>query len=210
MWTIADSLVGSPGVSSRFKQKVLGHFGDIPQRDLEACMGHIAHNMEFVDVDRATALGGSFGGFMTFWIAGQPFGRKFKAMVSHAGIFNAPSLAGTDVPDAWRLLFGGTDRERDLIEVLQQWDPAQHSHNWETPMLISVGEKDRRIAPLNGIGAFSALQFRGVESRLLVFPDEGHIISKPANLLKWYETVISWINQHTGVNQAGRSATEKQ
>ena len=199
---VSPNFGGTPGSSSHFKQKVLGHFGDIPYHDLELCMDHVADNLEYVDMSRATALGGSFGGFMAFWIAGHPLAKRFRALVSHAGIFNGPSLAGTDVPDAWRLLYAGLDRNQDLIGSLEEFDPARYSYKWQTPMLISVGEKDRRIPPSNALGAFSALQFRGIESKLLIFPDEGHMILKPANSLRWYEMVIDWINAHTGVSQA--------
>ena len=45
-------------------------------------------------------------------------------------------------------------------------------------------------------GMFTALQRRGVESRLLDFPDEGHWINKPRNSLLWYRTVLEWIDAH--------------
>lgn len=154
-------------------------------------MQFVSENFEYVDTNRATAIGGSIGGYLAFWIAGQPFATRFRALVSHAGIFSAPALSGSDVPDTWRLLFGGLESSpEDIIRAFEEWDPAPHSRNWSTPMLISVGEKDRRIPFTHGVGAFSALQLRRIESRLLVFPDEGHFISKPGNSLRWHQAVI--------------------
>lgn len=64
-------------------------------------------------------------------------------------------------------------------------------------MLISVGERDRWVPCTHGMGAFAALQMKGVESRLLAFPDEGHMILKPGNVLAWYEAVVEWIDKYT-------------
>lgn len=65
-------------------------------------------------------------------------------------------------------------------------------------MLISVGEQDRRVPCTQGMGAFAALQCAGVESRLLVFPDEGHLIVKPGNKLRWYEETVGWMEKFVG------------
>ncbi|KAL9616054.1 MAG: hypothetical protein Q9160_009037 [Pyrenula sp. 1 TL-2023] len=202
---ILPNFGGSTGVSENFKNKVFGQVGSVPYHDLAACMRYVTHNLDYADTDRATAVGGSFGGYLAFWIAGQPFAQRFRAMASHAGVFNAAALAGSDVPDAWRLFFGGLDSDpSDLSHACERWDPARHVAKWSTPMLITVGEKDRRIPFTHGVGAFSALQLRGVESRLLVFPDEGHFILEPGNVLRWYEEVVGWINLHTGINLDNR------
>lgn len=63
-------------------------------------------------------------------------------------------------------------------------------------MLVIHGEQDFRIPYPQGIGAVTALQRRGIESRLLIFPDEIHVVGKPANSLQWYHTVIGWMDTH--------------
>ena len=176
---------GSLGVSEDFKRKVFGRLASVSYEDLEAAMRFVRENLDYVDIDRATAMGGSFGGAMTYWVADQPFANQFKALISHAGIFSAPALVGGDVPDAWRLLFGGFKSGAQVfMQVFHDSDPARYSHLWKTPMFISGGEKDRRVPCTHGLGAFSVLQFRGVESRLLVFPNEGHFVLKPGNCLR--------------------------
>ena len=57
------------------------------------------------------------------------------------------------------------------------------------------GELDYRVPLEQGLGMFTALQRRGVPSRLLVFPDEGHWVLQPANSVRWYQEVIGWIDR---------------
>ena len=68
---------------------------------------------------------------------------------------------------------------------------------WRTPMLVTHGEKDFRVPYSQGLATFTALQRRGIESRLVVFPDENHWVLKPANSIYWYDTVLDWLDAHT-------------
>jgi dipeptidyl aminopeptidase/acylaminoacyl peptidase len=65
-------------------------------------------------------------------------------------------------------------------------------------MLVSHGALDYRVPYTQGISAFTALQRRGIESRLLFFPDENHWVLKPANSNLWYQTAIDWLKAHLG------------
>jgi dipeptidyl aminopeptidase/acylaminoacyl peptidase len=69
--------------------------------------------------------------------------------------------------------------------------------NWRTPMLVTHGEKDFRVPYSQGLATFTALQRRGIESRLVMFPDENHWVLKPANSIYWYGTVLDWLEAHT-------------
>jgi dipeptidyl aminopeptidase/acylaminoacyl peptidase len=71
-----------------------------------------------------------------------------------------------------------------------------HVNKWKTPMLVVQGDKDFRIPTTQGLSTFTALQRRGIESKLLVFPDENHWVLKPANSVLWHHTVIDWLDQH--------------
>lgn len=84
---VAPNITGSTGFGLDFTQSVEGDWGGRPYNDLENCFEYISKNMPFVDTDRAIAAGGSYGGYMANWIQGKPLGRKFKAIVSHDGIF---------------------------------------------------------------------------------------------------------------------------
>jgi dipeptidyl aminopeptidase/acylaminoacyl peptidase len=69
--------------------------------------------------------------------------------------------------------------------------------NWKTPMLVVQGDLDFRIPTAQGLGTFTALQRRGIPSKLLFFPDENHWVLKPANSLLWHHTVLDWLNTYT-------------
>ena len=66
----------------------------------------------------------------------------------------------------------------------------------KTPMLVINGELDYRVPDSEGLQIFTALQRQGVESRLLVYPDEGHWVLKPQNSELWYNTVLDWFDRH--------------
>jgi dipeptidyl aminopeptidase/acylaminoacyl peptidase len=73
--------------------------------------------------------------------------------------------------------------------------PVNLVSQWKTPMLVVLGDKDYRVPYTQGLGAFTALQRRGIEAELLVFPDENHWVLKPKNSLQWHHTVFAWLNR---------------
>jgi len=78
------------------------------------------------------------------------------------------------------------------------FNPALHAKDWSVPMLIIHGDLDYRIPVEQGIGAFTALQAMGVDSRLLRFADENHWVLKPRNSMQWHNTVFGWLEKHIG------------
>ncbi len=73
--------------------------------------------------------------------------------------------------------------------------PLNYVLQWQTPMLITHGMPDYRAPYIQAIVTFTALQRRGIESRLIVFPDESHRIEKPNNSMQWYREVIAWLDR---------------
>jgi dipeptidyl aminopeptidase/acylaminoacyl peptidase len=67
---------------------------------------------------------------------------------------------------------------------------------WRTPTLVTHGELDYRVPFTETIATFTALQRLGVESKLLLFPDEGHWVLKPKNSKLFHDVVLSWIDGH--------------
>ena len=85
----------------------------------------------------------------------------------------------------------------DQPEAYQKHNPINHVGAWKTPMLVIHGALDYRVVDTQGISTFTALQRRGIPSKLLYFPDENHWVRKPHNSIQWHETVIDWIDQWT-------------
>jgi dipeptidyl aminopeptidase/acylaminoacyl peptidase len=89
--------------------------------------------------------------------------------------------------------FGGSyEKSR---EVYERWNPVNHVSKWTTPMLVVLGEKDFRVPYTQGLGAFNALQERGIPAQLLVFPDENHWVLGAKNSVQWHDTVFAWLNR---------------
>jgi dipeptidyl aminopeptidase/acylaminoacyl peptidase len=89
---------------------------------------------------------------------------------------------------------GGPQYEKP--EGYEKFNPINYVSMWHTPMLIVHGEKDFRIPYDQGIAAFTALQRRGIESRLLLFPHENHWVLQPADSVQWYQNVLGWLDAH--------------
>ena len=107
------------------------------------------------------------------------------------------------LPNDWIKELSAKNSNRLLGDILiisktASWHFGNFVDNWQTPMLVVTGEKDFRVPYTQGIGAFTALQERGIPSQLLVFPDENHWVLKPANSLQWHDTVFAWLDRWLG------------
>ncbi|KAF3898305.1 Prolyl oligopeptidase [Trichophyton interdigitale] len=194
---VTPNPTGSTGYGQGFTDAIRGSWGGLPYEDLVKCFEHIENNLTFVDTDRAVALGASYGGFMMNWIQGHELGRKFKALVTHDGIFSTKfSLAAEELYFPIHDLNGIYWKNP---ESWIKWDPSEFINEWKTPHLVIHSERDYRLTIAEGLALFNALQLRGVESALLTFPDENHWVIKPENSLLWHRAVINWINKYAGL-----------
>ncbi len=146
-----------------------------------------------IDAARIGAAGGSFGGYMANWIGGQT--DRFQCLITHASLFAMSQFHGpTDVPP-WLLLEMGCSPYDDP-EAFDRYSPHRFVKNWKTPALVIHGEKDYRVPISEGLTLFEALQLHGVESELLVFPDENHWILKPNNVRAWYRVFLEFAGRY--------------
>lgn len=188
---------GSTGYGQPFTDAIRNNWGGLPYVDLEKGFEYIEKNLDYVDTNRAVALGASYGGYMVNWIQGNPLGRKFKALVTHDGVFSMTNQLASE-----ELYFPFHDMGGPLWEVPEnwaKWDPSRLTGNWQTPHLVIHNELDYRLTISEGLAAFNVLQTRGVESALLTFPDENHWMLNPENALVWHRTVFNWINKYVGL-----------
>jgi acylaminoacyl-peptidase len=182
---------GSTGYGQAFTDAISQHWGDRPLEDLQKGWAHALAQYPFLDGSRACALGASYGGFMVNWMAGT-WAEPFKCFVSHDGIFDQRAMA-YETEELWFVEWeqGGTPYEQP--QNFEKFNPVNHVAKWRTPMLVVHGGLDYRIPYTQGLAAFTALQRRGIESRLLYFPNENHWVLKPANSLQWHQTVEDWL-----------------
>jgi dipeptidyl aminopeptidase/acylaminoacyl peptidase len=185
---------GSPGYGQAFTDSISRDWGGKPLVDLQKGLAAALTKYPWLDGERVCALGASYGGFMMNWIAGN-WPERFRCIVNHDGLFDQRMMYYA-TEELWfpEWEFGGPYYQNP--QGYEQFNPADFVANWRTPMLVIHGELDFRIPYPQGIGAFTALQRRGIESKLLIFPDENHWVLKPANSVLWYHTVLDWLGAH--------------
>lgn len=187
---------GSTGYGQKFVDEISQDWGGKAYTDIMNGVAQTA-SLPYVDRNRVGAAGGSYGGYMVDWIEGHNDDSRvqFKALVSHAGVFNLTSMYGA-TEELWFTdwEFGGTPWSNP--EIYTRWSPSMYVKNFKTPLLVIHGEQDFRVPVTEGLQLFTALQRQGVESKLLYFPDEGHWILKPQNSELWYTTVLNWFDAH--------------
>lgn len=196
---------GSTGYGQAFTDSISGDWGGKPLEDIQKGWAAALGKYPFLDGNRACALGGSYGGYMMNWIAGNwPDG--FDCIVNHAGIFDNRHMAYA-TEELWFTEWEhGNKPYYEDPAAYEKFNPVHYVKNWKTPMLVIHGEKDYRVPVEEGIKTFTALQRRNIPSRLLVFPDENHWVLKPANGIQWHREVIDWLDRWTAPD-SGASAT---
>ncbi|HWU76007.1 MAG TPA: S9 family peptidase [Rhodanobacter sp.] len=195
---------GSTGYGQKFTNSISGDWGGKPLEDLKLGWAAALNKYKFLDGDRACALGASYGGYMTYWIAGV-WNKPWKCLIDHDGVFDARMMYYA-TEELWfeEKENGGTPWEHP--ENYEKFNPVNHVKDWRVPMLVVHSGDDFRIPITQGLGAFTALQRRGIPSEFLTFPDENHWVLKPHNSVQWHDTVNAWLKKWTA--PGGAAATK--
>jgi dipeptidyl aminopeptidase/acylaminoacyl peptidase len=183
---------GSPGYGQDFTDAVTKNWGAAPYEDVMAAVDYVTKTYPFVDDQRIAAAGASYGGFMVNWILGHT--DRFRCLVSHAGLAEQWSMYGA-TEELWfpEWEFGGMPWENP--ELFDRYSPIRYANRFNTPTLVIHGEHDYRVPFTQGFQIFTALQRRGIESRLLFYPDETHFITRPQNARLWWNEVHGWLDR---------------
>lgn len=188
---------GSTTYGQQFTNDISGDWGGKVFIDLKNGVAEVLRRNRFIDRNRIGAAGGSYGGYMVDWILGHNNDPRFrfKALVSHAGVYNLTSMYGA-TEELWfpEWEFKGTPWTNKAM--YERWSAHNYAQNFNTPTLVTAGELDYRVPYTESLQLFTALQRKGVPSKLLLFPDEGHWILKPQNSQLWYNTVITWFDKY--------------
>jgi dipeptidyl aminopeptidase/acylaminoacyl peptidase len=187
---------GSTGYGQKFVNDISGDWGGKVFVDLKNGIAEVIKR-PYIDRTRIGGAGASYGGYMVDWILGHNNDPRFKfsALVSHAGVYNLESMA-TATEEIWFVNweFKGMPWENPVM--YNRWSPHKFAANFNTPTLVTAGELDYRVPVDQSLQLYTTLQLKGVPSKLIIFPDEGHWILKPQNSEFWYRNVLDWFDRH--------------
>ncbi len=185
---------GSTGFGQKFVDEISQDWGGKVMTDLDAVFAEVAR-LPYADSQRMGIAGASYGGYAVNWIAGQT--DRFKAAVSHDGVFNLESMS-LATEELWfpEWEFGGPAASAAARANFAKWSPHLFAQNIKTPMLVITNELDYRVPVDQGIQLFTALRRQGVPSEMLIFPDEGHWVLKALNSRVWHEAVFGWLQKY--------------
>jgi dipeptidyl aminopeptidase/acylaminoacyl peptidase len=193
---------GSTGFGERFAQAIKLDPLKTPGEELNQAVDEAIKRYSFIDGARICAAGASYGGHLANWLEATT--NRYKCIVSHAG--------EVDLSTQW----GESDfiYEREVTNGGPPWagnpiwrdqSPITYGANWRTPILLSIGERDFRVPIGNTLENWATLQRMHVPSRLVVWPDAWHWITKPEDSRHFYEEVHNWLAKYLGQTPATAS-----
>ena len=191
---VAPNPRGSTGFGQKFVDDISRDWGGKVMTDLDAVFNAVA-KMPFADSSRMGIAGASYGGYAVNWIIGHT--NRFKAAVSHDGVFNLESMT-MSTEELWftEWEFGGRPWDPKTRAQFAKWSPHLFAHNIKTPTLIITNELDFRVPVDQGMQLFTVLRRNGIPAEMIVFPDEGHWVLKANNSRYWHQTVFAWMKKH--------------
>ena len=191
---VAPNRRGLPGFGRAWNDAISGDWGGQPIRDYLSAIDKISEE-PYVDKDRRGCVGASYGGYSAYYLAGTHAGR-FKTFIAHCGLYNLTSwYPSTEEMFFARHDLGGAPWDATPSKSYQEFNPQLFAKNWDTPILVIHGGKDFRVPEGQGMEAFGTAQLRGIPSRFLYFPNEGHWVQKPQNAVLWQRVFFEWLGR---------------
>jgi dipeptidyl aminopeptidase/acylaminoacyl peptidase len=194
---VAPNRRGLPSFGQEWLDQISGDYSGQNIRDYLAAIDDVAKE-PWSDENRLGAVGASYGGYSVYYLAGHHEGR-FKALISHCGIFNFESMYG-HTEELWFVNndYGGAywDKKNKTAQRSYANSPHKAVAKWDTPILIITGEQDFRIPFTQSLEAFTAAKMQGVPARLVAFENEAHQVFQPQNSLVWNREFFGWLNKY--------------
>ena len=194
---IAPNRRGLPTFGQEWNAQISGDYGGQNMKDYLTAIDEMKKE-PFIDEDRLGAVGASYGGFSVYWLAGN-HDKRFKAFISHCGIYNFESMyTATEEIFFVEHDLGGPYWAKNNKVAQRSYTNSPHKFvgNWDTPILIITGGYDFRIPYTESFQAFNAAKLRGVPAKLLFFPEESHFVTKPQNSILWQREFFSWLDTY--------------
>jgi dipeptidyl aminopeptidase/acylaminoacyl peptidase len=194
-WVVAaPNPRGSFGFGQKFVDEITMDWAGKVMLDLNAVFDAVV-KLPYVDASRQGIAGASYGGYAVDWLITHT--DRFKAAVSHDGVFNLDSMS-LATEELWfsQWEFGGLPWGGTAKEQFTKFSPHRYSANLKTPTLVITNLLDFRVPVDQGLQLFTALRLRGVPAEALVFEDEGHWVLKALNSKRWHESVFAWMQKY--------------
>ena len=191
---IAPNRRGLPGFGQEWNDAISKDWGGQAIEDYLSAVDEVKKE-KYVDENRIGAVGASYGGYSVYYLAGVHEGR-FKSFISHCGLYNLTSWYGSTEElffANWDI--GGPYWLPENKEAYIKNSPHTKVDKWDTPMFVIHGGKDFRVPYTQGLEAYQAAQLKGIKSRLLFFPEEGHWVMNLHNSLLWHREFYGWLKE---------------
>jgi dipeptidyl aminopeptidase/acylaminoacyl peptidase len=202
---LLTNYTGSTGFGEKFAQGIQGDPLAGPASEINQAADYAIEHFKFIDGSRQAAAGASYGGHLANWM--QASTTRYKCLVSHAGLINLESQWGaSDTIYHRELGMGGPLWEGG--KIWSEQNPIRFAKNFRTPIMLTVGEQDYRV-PLNQtLENWSVLQRMKVPSKLIVFPEANHWITKGEDSRFWYSEVHKWLARYLHPESSGSSGVQ--
>jgi dipeptidyl aminopeptidase/acylaminoacyl peptidase len=184
---------GSSGFGQAFLDSITHRWGALELQDVEAGTDWLL-KQPWADRKRVFAAGGSYGGYMVAWMNGHVKPGRYSAYICHAGCFDWTAMFSDDAY-TWHANELGAWYWEDPARINAQ-SPSHFVAAMKTPTLVIHGALDYRVPDQQGLAYYNTLKAKGVDARLMWFPDENHWILKPRNSKLWYGEFFDWLRRH--------------
>ncbi|MFM6976509.1 MAG: S9 family peptidase [Sphingobacteriaceae bacterium] len=190
---VMTNYTGSTGFGEKFSQDIQFDPFKGPGDEINEAAALAIKKYPFIDETRQAVGGASYGGHLANWM--QATTSHYKCIIAHAGLVNSEVQWGTsDGIYNREVMNGGLPWEN--TKTFREQNPIKLAKNFKTPILITIGEQDFRVPINNSLENYAALQRLKVPSKIIVFPEENHWISKPENSRFYYQQVEEWLGTY--------------
>jgi dipeptidyl aminopeptidase/acylaminoacyl peptidase len=193
---VAPNRRGVPSFGQEWNAQISGDYSGQNIKDYLSAIDDVKKE-SWVDADHLGCVGASYGGYSTYFLAGN-HDNRFKAFIAHNGMFNLESFyAATEETFFANHDLGGAYWEKDNATAQRSFANSPHRfvQNWNTPIMVIVGGRDFRIPYTEGLQAYNAAKLRNLPAKLLVFPEETHFVTKPQNAVIWQKEFFGWLDK---------------
>ncbi|MGE0077073.1 MAG: alpha/beta fold hydrolase [Bacteroidales bacterium] len=193
---VAPNRRGVPSFGQEWNLQISKDYSGQNIKDYLSAIDDVAKE-PWVNKDKLGCVGASYGGYSVYYLAGH-HQKRFKAFISHCGMYNLESFyAQTEETFFPTFDLGGAPWEANNKIAQKSYANSPHKfvQNWDTPIMIIVGEHDYRIPYTQSLEAFNAAQLRGIPSKLLFFTEGTHFVTKPQDAVIWQREFFGWLDQ---------------